>query len=233
MGEDPRLYEKNCGVDEWYETKAVESGKNTKIDGSFRKSSMLVGPPVRPLPGGYFSSKNMPYFHLSKDSDTGKKLTEFLGTVKAAREKQKSIISELFPGEEIDFCWSNYYVCGGISGFKLEEKPEGWKNTKNANGYYFPKKTKANKGILERLDSIPTIRKEEMARLLSYKYYTGFEGDKMVASSAPGVQELVSGDFIITIAEFVYDQWKRTDDYKEISYGEYREYIGETEEEKA
>lgn len=95
-------------------------------------------------------------------------------------------------------------LAGGISGIKLNEKPQGWKLAapKYYSNVYFPKNTKANKEILESIAYLPVVKNEELNKILNYNMWAREKNDKRVSFN-PGVYWNSEDVIFVAVAEQV------------------------------
>jgi alpha-acetolactate decarboxylase len=78
---------------------------------------------------------------------------------------------ELSKSLGFESCLASRNISGGISAFISETKPEGYKQVykKHGNNYWFPKSTKENKKLIEKINSLPVITEEEYNSIIGFE----------------------------------------------------------------
>ncbi len=126
----------------------------------------------------------------------------------------------------------NYYLAGGIAGFRFKTKPEGWKQVGSHYRVFLPKA--ALKELNARISALPRMNVEEMAKVLKYKTHTGFNGQGFSLQRLPSMTFLPD---VILLSTQDKNPWKGCQGIIEIMGSEYdalelagRAAVAETEE---
>jgi len=83
--------------------------------------------------------------------------------MRSANEARSKILTELGATQ---FVQSNQVIAGGLIGIILEDKPSNWKRAGvGIPTAYIPKKIKANKDLLGRIDALPTVSKDRIKKM--------------------------------------------------------------------
>lgn len=116
-----------------------------------------------------------------KGSEVFDKLTALIERCQECNKAVKVVADELGAKRILTH---SFYRAGGVTGFMLAEKPEGWKNT-GLYGYYFPKSIKANRVLLDRIAALPSVNNKEFNEVIGYQNQTvtTAEGNWMMARS--------------------------------------------------
>jgi hypothetical protein len=157
----------------------------------------------------------------------GTKLFDELNKVQeelaAAHRASKVIVKELGFKE-----WHKQSFClgGGISAFRSKTKPDGYAfaYADRDREAIFPKKTKANKEILERIKNLPIIDYDRLNKLIKFDWRKSMKGNGkggLHTSFAPGIawrKEAV----VLDIDEAYDDTYKPIKDMIEITTSEFK-----------
>ncbi|RCR69438.1 hypothetical protein [Larkinella punicea] len=97
-------------------------------------------------------------------------LWEFNHKINAIQKDCFALAKEL-GSESSQIAFVKGSAAGGITGFNFPEKPEGWKLTceQNFESYYFPKQSKVNQPLIDRIQAIPLVMKDEINTLIGFK----------------------------------------------------------------
>lgn len=113
-------------------------------------------------------------FRVKKESEEYNELNKLFGRIKEVREETSKLADELGFKK---YANHPYYLAGGIGAVHFDEKPEGWKMVGNPwQNLYYPKKIKANKELLERIESLPTVPRDSFKSILNFKSIFGCPG---------------------------------------------------------
>lgn len=108
------------------------------------------------------------YYLIDKESETGKKITEFKERIEHAKLIQKEVFAKIeeIANVEIDhYQWWGNLIIGQPIGFEFPSNPdpEVWKVVYG--GMFFPKAKKGKK-LIELINTIPEIERREFDRLI-------------------------------------------------------------------
>lgn len=113
-------------------------------------------------------------FKILKGTDTFKKLKDLESKMEECNGAASDLCKEL--GGSVDGTWlGKGYRCiaGGVSGIRLEAKPDGWKLAdRDHEGYYIPKINKINKPLLDRIDALPTLNYDDLNGIVGFHHQT-------------------------------------------------------------
>ena len=90
------------------------------------------------------------YFTVKDDSESGRRLESYLQSVLEGRKKAEKLARRVGANKRNKFIISTGKICG----FSMNEKPDGWASVRDHSGWYFPKRLKANKALLDEINSI-------------------------------------------------------------------------------
>lgn len=120
-------------------------------------------------------------------------------------------------------------IAGGLSGMKLDAPPAGWKlASKYHYTTYYPKRTKANKDLIERIEALPKIKTEELNEIIGYNPFNRSEDERRI-SFCPGVYWHYEDFILVSVAEYV--EYTPVADMIEITVSEFNK-LRETGKEK-
>lgn len=148
------------------------------------------------------------YFKIDKDSELYLKLKEVQVKMKEANQAAYKLANELgFKQWRGD---SNMTIAGGIQSLYSETKPDGYAYTYGSSSPndFFPKKTKANKEILAKIEALPTVSSFDLTDLINYDWRKCSEetgeryGQKRVLFT-PGLSFPKNGEVLIHIPDWI------------------------------
>ncbi len=116
-----------------------------------------------------------------------------------------------------------FVFSGGICSFHADKKPEGYAYAFGPNhpNDVFPKKNKANKAILERIEKLPVVEQEEVNSLINYDGWDSNENERggRYVSLCPGFV-FGKNNILIDVSENI--NYKPVKDMVEITVTEYK-----------
>ncbi|WP_400190708.1 hypothetical protein [Hymenobacter sp. B81] len=106
-------------------------------------------------------------FLVSKDSETGAKLTALRTRITACTQAAKDFAATHGWEQWLSDSW---YVSGNIAGVYFPEQPSGWKRRGEAEGktFYSPRSTKANAALLQQLADLPKVSRQQYNSAIGY-----------------------------------------------------------------
>lgn len=121
-------------------------------------------------------------FVARKGTESFEKLTALRSDIDLAKKAAHDLTEAL--GFESHYSYND--VCGtGIASFASKTQPEGYKRMSRG---FFPKATKANKPLLDRINALPKVRKSDIGHALNYSMQTYASGHGIGISTCPGIQ---------------------------------------------
>ena len=108
-------------------------------------------------------------FIIRKDTETFKRLKELFAEVAVAKEK----VLEFAEKHGFDNVGTRTNLMAGFSAFGSKVKPDWCR--KVGDGYFYPKSIKANKDVLEEIETLPRIGTGRMNEIIGFEsqYVTG------------------------------------------------------------
>lgn len=124
-------------------------------------------------------------FKILKGTETFKKLDDFEKEIKRVNKCAIDLSKELGGDEKGTHLGHPHHLAGGIFGIKMPDKPDGWKDaSKNHYNFFFPKINKANKPILDKINSLPILKHKDLNDILSFE----FQSSGFTWYNCPGVE---------------------------------------------
>lgn len=120
-------------------------------------------------------------YKIVKGSELFNQLTALHKQVLEIRKATDEIINEFGVTEWVGTDRGS--LAGGITAFKMDKMPEGWKRVYQQRYYnaYFPKSIPANKALLARISALPTIDKSSLNEIVGYQpQWIGFTHHRAV-----------------------------------------------------
>lgn len=105
---------------------------------------------------------------ISKGTETFNKLTALHQRMQDCEEAAYQLQKELGGTSRMVY----RTVAGGMHGVALPGKPEGWRYATNDNydGFFYPKKIKANKELIERIKNLPVVEHKDVNEVVGFEF---------------------------------------------------------------
>lgn len=156
------------------------------------------------------------HFKISKGSKTFTDLQTLLAEMQRCNVAATKLANELGATNGGRHLSRAHVVAGGISGIKLDSKPNGWKGThRDYYGYYIPKISKANREISNKIASLPVVSHDDLNAVVGFhehykdgRWYTSpalnWGDDYVLLHTSPGCDFTPNADMIeILESEYV------------------------------
>lgn len=148
------------------------------------------------------------YFKVDKKSDLYDKLKVIQIRMKVANKASLDLATRLgfkqWRGE------SNMTIAGGIVSFYSKAKPDGYRYTYGSDmpNDFFPKKIKANKELLAKIEALPTVSSFDFTDLIKYDWRkcseeTGVRHGQKRVLFTPGLSFPKNGEILINVPEWI------------------------------
>lgn len=148
------------------------------------------------------------YYKVDKTTELYAKLKEVQAKMKAANKAAHKLATEL--GFEKWRGESNMVIAGGIVSLYAETKPEGYSYTYGSKmpNDFFPKKIKANKEILAKIEALPIVDSFDFTDLIKYDWrqHQTPTGDRLGQSRVlftPGLSFPKNGEVLISFPDYI------------------------------
>lgn len=120
-------------------------------------------------------------YKIVKGSALFEQLTILFQRIEVCRKATHDLVDEFGVTEWVGTDRGS--LAGGITGFKMESMPEGWKRvySQQYHNAYFPKSIPKNKALLNRIYALPTLDKVALNSIVGYKpQWVGFTHHRAV-----------------------------------------------------
>lgn len=110
-------------------------------------------------------------FKILKGTKTFHKLKDLKAKMQKCNIQAADLSKELGGSTDGTYLGKGYdCISGGLSGIKMETKPNGWKNaSKKYEGFYIPKINKANQELLDRIEALETVKYEDLNAVVGFE----------------------------------------------------------------
>jgi hypothetical protein len=156
------------------------------------------------------------YYITTKDTETGKKLTDVLKKCQTARERARETAATW---NTTEYLVDRFAAAGGIEGLKInpdQHNPKNWRPSKEAKGFFLPnRRTKEGKAIAELFQQLPRVSRREVNLCIGWDEKFKIIGVNIIADYV-GIK--IKEDWNIEMPK----------DCKEITSHRYREIFSDT-----
>lgn len=168
------------------------------------------------------------YFKIDKATELYTKLKEIQVKMKAANNAAYKLAKEL--GFEQWRSKADMLIAGGIVSLYSKDgsKPDGYRYTYGSDmpNDVFPKKTKANKEILSKIEALPTVSSYDYTDIINYDwrqhvYPTGERNGQNRTLFAPSLSFPKNGEVLIHMPDWI-TKYEPVKGMIEITFTEYK-----------